>query len=252
MATSQTQKSKENDSATIKDLRQCAAEYNPRTITGKDLDRLRKALEEFGDLGGIVKNIRTGAIVSGHQRIKVIPANAVVEKTEIFAEPTRTGTVAQGYVVIEGERFSYREVDWCIEKERAANVAANAHGGDWDEEKLADLLRDIMSAEVQFDLDTIGFDLAEVHQLLGEDVLTVSPADKLVEMADKLREARECFKEVCKKLEEVDDVLDSYLVVVFRDAKQRTAFTATLELEDNRYIDGRTLQGLLQNRNNQD
>ncbi len=41
----------------IKDLKPAA--YNPRKITDAQLARLKKSLEEFGDLSGIVVNVRT-------------------------------------------------------------------------------------------------------------------------------------------------------------------------------------------------
>lgn len=50
----------------------CPAEYNPRTITEQALDGLRKSLEEFGLVQPIVWNERTGNVVGGHQRLKLI------------------------------------------------------------------------------------------------------------------------------------------------------------------------------------
>lgn len=227
---------------TASDLKKSAAHYNPRTITKEQLDRLKKAIQEFGDLGGIIKNIRTGNLVGGHQRVKVIPKDALIEKTDLAA-PSRTGTVAHGYIVINGEKYSYREVDWDEKREKAANIAANAHGGDWDEQKLNDILKEL-SADINLDLDLIGFDLADVHQILGEDFKN-SSADNLMELSDQLRAARATFKEVQKKLEETDDVINSYLVVCFKGWKERKAFTDMLSLPDNRYVDGRTLQKYL-------
>ncbi len=59
------------------------AEYNPRTISDDQLERLKKSLEEFGDLSGIVFNRQTGNLVGGHQRLKVIPEGADIDKTEL-------------------------------------------------------------------------------------------------------------------------------------------------------------------------
>ena len=227
---------------TASDLKKSAAHYNPRTITKEQLDRLKKAVREFGDLGGIIKNIRTGNLVGGHQRVKVIPKDAIIEKTTL-TETSRTGTVAHGYIVIDNEKYSYREVDWDEKKEKAANIAANAHGGDWDEQKLNDILKEL-SADINLDIDLIGFDLADVHQILGDDFKS-SSADKLMELSDQLRAARATFQEVQKKLEETDDVIDSYLVVCFKGYKERKVFTDKLGLSDNRYVDGRTLQKYL-------
>lgn len=223
----------------VLDLRKSAAKYNPRKITKSELDRLKKALEEFGDLSGIVFNRRTGRLVGGHQRCKVMPQDATIEITKTYDIPTRTGTVSEGYIIIDGERYTYREVDWDETKEKAANIAANAHGGDWDEEKLHILLKEL-TAIPDFDLDLTGFDLADIHQIIGDNLQSTT-ADKLMTMAEQLRSARETFREVQKNLEQLDEVLDCYLVVIFKDYKERKKFTDALGLPDNRYIDARKL-----------
>ena len=51
---------------------------NPRKIHPQDLDKLRKSLATFGDLGGIVVNKRTGWLVSGHQRMTAIGDDVVL------------------------------------------------------------------------------------------------------------------------------------------------------------------------------
>ena len=227
---------------TAKDLKNSGAKFNPRKITKPELDRLKKAFEEFGDLGGIVFNRRTDNLIGGHQRVKVIPKDAVIEKTEL-SEPSRTGTVAHGFIIIDGEKYSYREVDWDKTKEKIANIAANTHGGDWDEEKLGEILKEL-SADVNFDIDLTGFTLAEVYQTIGDDPMH-DTADRLLTMSDQLRQSREAFKKIRKRIEEIDDIMDCYLVVVFKNSEERKKFTAALNLPDNRYVDGRTLQTIL-------
>lgn len=121
------------------------AERNPRTISKKRLRELSENLVEFGDLGGIVINVRTGESVSGNQRCRVIDVNACErEITWRFDEPTETGTVAQGYVIYEGERLSYREVDWDQEKADRAMLVANIAAGTWDVDGLLDFDIDLL------------------------------------------------------------------------------------------------------------
>ncbi len=96
------------------------------------LEALRKSLSKFGDLSGIVFNRRSKTIVSGHQRSKVMPPNAVIKIDQKFASPTPAGTVAEGSITIEGERFKYREVDWDESVEIEGLLAANNHGGEND------------------------------------------------------------------------------------------------------------------------
>ena len=164
---------------------------NPRKITDDQLKRLQKSLEKFGDLSGIVFNKRTGHVVGGHQRLKVLPKDAeiVIEKTH--AIPTDSGTVAEGYVNIRGERFGYRCVNWDEDTEKAANLAANKHGGAWDDPLLADWLIDLDSKN--FDMDLTGFTEAEMEELCapfrtmpeeGEDEVPAIPKESKTRLGD--------------------------------------------------------------------
>lgn len=128
---------------------------NPRKITPKKLAQLKKALAEFGDLSGIVFNRKTGQLVCGHQRIKSL-SDAEVHITETYKKPTKTGTVAEGHVLLGKEKFAYREVSWDIGKEKAANIAANKGAGEWDEDLLTDWMKDL--DDLNFDLELTMFD----------------------------------------------------------------------------------------------
>ena len=48
------------------------APYNPRSISPDALDGLRHSVERFGLVEPIVWNRRTGHVVGGHQRLKVL------------------------------------------------------------------------------------------------------------------------------------------------------------------------------------
>lgn len=138
---------------------------NPRKISAEKKAMLSKAIEEFGDLGGIIFNKRTGQLVGGHQRVSVIPKDAAVEIEHKYKKPTRTGTTAEGHIVIKGEKFKYREVDWPLEREETANIAANQHGGNWEDDKLKEIVNDLIKSGV--DMDLIGFSQAELEDLLA-------------------------------------------------------------------------------------
>lgn len=148
----------------IKDLKH--APYNPRKISREKLLSLKDALLEYGNLSGIVKNRRSGNLISGHQRCKVIPPDAEITITDIYDPPTRTGTVAEGYIMIDDEKYYYREVDWPIEKEKAANIAANQQGGEFDDELLSTLVKEL-SEIPDFDTALLGFDDNEITTLLN-------------------------------------------------------------------------------------
>lgn len=105
---------------------------NPRTISDDQLKMLKKSLLEFGDLSGIIVNKKSGHVLGGHQRLKVLPDNSQIVIENTFENPTKTGTIATGHVLIDGERFQYREVYVDDTREKAMNIAANKHGGQWD------------------------------------------------------------------------------------------------------------------------
>ncbi|MBU2623425.1 MAG: hypothetical protein KKD92_14025 [Proteobacteria bacterium] len=162
---------------TISSLR--PAEYNPRKITPKQLDMLGRSMKEYGDLSGIVFNTHTGQLVGGHQRIKHLDPTWNVVKRK---HSDSVGTVALGEIETPFGIWSYREVNWPLEKEKAANVAANQHGGYFDMPKLRDLLIEIDSNLM--DMESIGFDEGELSDLLvseEEFITAFQTADKTIE-----------------------------------------------------------------------
>ena len=80
-----------------------------------EYDKLQCSLEEFGCVEPLVWNRRTGNLVGGHQRLKILQARG-------------------------DERIDVSVVDLPPQRERALNIALKKIGGDWDERKLADLL----------------------------------------------------------------------------------------------------------------
>jgi DNA modification methylase len=124
-----------------------ANERNPRKISAEQKRMLKAALAEFGDLGGFVFNRRTQRLVGGHQRQSVIPADSKIKILRQYSTPSRTGTMAEGFVTAHGERFSYREVEWTEKRERMAMVAANKIQGEFDDSKLPILLSDLDESE---------------------------------------------------------------------------------------------------------
>ncbi len=138
---------------------------NPRTISKQKLAMLKKSLTEFGDLSGIVFNRRTKRLVGGHQRITQINKETPVFVEKKYSKPSKTGTVAEGHILIFDERHPYREVDWDEIKEKAANIAANKGAGEWDMPKLASWMEEI--GECGFDLDLTMFDESERSLLSG-------------------------------------------------------------------------------------
>lgn len=161
---------------------------NPRRISDSKLSQLEKSLKEFGDLSGILYNRRTKRLFGGHQRLKKFrETDVMIEKQ--FTPPTSKGTVAIGYVDFEGERFSYREVDWPENKEKLANIAANKGAGEWDLPELENWILDLDHANE--DLELTMFDDEELKNLFdfGESKSTPEQDEK----EDQVPEVKESF-----------------------------------------------------------
>lgn len=156
-----------------------AASYNPRLISKHDFKSLVDSIGQFGDMSGLVFNRHTGNIVGGHQRKEAyLEKGGRIEITEELTEPNEVGTVARGYVVIGTEKFVYRVVDWPLEKEKIANLAANRIQGDWDDDKLAQLIYELKDDAA---LPDTGFTMNEITEILatvmdvGQDDADLTP-----------------------------------------------------------------------------
>jgi DNA modification methylase len=117
------------------------APYNPRRISDEVLDSLGRSIERFGLVEPIVWNRRTGNVVGGHQRLKVLHAQGVSE-TDVVV------------------------VDLAPEEERTLNLALNKITGDWDLPKLSAVLEELQLAEV--DLNLTGFGQDEIGEIFAE------------------------------------------------------------------------------------
>ncbi len=138
---------------------------NPRRITEEQQERLRKSLITFGDLSGFIFNRVTGHLVGGHQRQKVMPQDADIVINVVHERPSATGTVAEGHITWNGERFNYREVAWDDTMEKAANIAANQHGGEFDYKMLTNWLLELDVANI--DLELTGFSEEELEKIMA-------------------------------------------------------------------------------------
>jgi len=140
---------------------------NPNRMGADDKARMAQALAEFGDLGGIMINRRTGYLVGGHQRSSVLHAGDL--HVEDLVKPEADGTVARGYLLHGGRRYAVRVVDWPEEKAHAAMLAANRFGrvGQDDAQILKDLLQELDSGAMNMDLT--GFTAEDIEKLMTCD-----------------------------------------------------------------------------------
>ena len=62
------------------------APYNPRRIDPAAMQGLTKSLERFGDVQPIVWNKRSGQVVGGHQRLRILKSKKVSQATVVVVD----------------------------------------------------------------------------------------------------------------------------------------------------------------------
>ena len=119
------------------------ATYNPR----KDLKqsdpeyiKIKNSIENFGFVSPLIVN-KDMTVIGGHQRLKVL------------------------------KELKYNEIECIVvdldkTNEKALNIALNKIQGDWDEEKLEELLQELKLEN--FDTNITGFDFDEVDSILKD------------------------------------------------------------------------------------
>ena len=125
------------------------AEYNPRKKLkpgDKEYEKIRNSIEEFGFADPLVVNADM-TIIGGHQRL----------------------TVAQD--------LGYTEVPCAVvdvdkTREKALNIALNKITGAWDENLLADLLKDIQDSDNKVHTKDVEEDDFDVEEELSQPVFS--------------------------------------------------------------------------------
>lgn len=138
---------------------------NPNRMEDADKNRMALSLAEFGDLGGIVINRRTGFLIGGHQRASVLGDSLEIEDLK---KPEPDGTVGRGWITKDGRRYAVRVVDWDEAKAHAALLAANRFGrvGKDDNTLLKDLLEELDTGALN--MDVTGFDKNAIENLMTQ------------------------------------------------------------------------------------
>lgn len=120
------------------------AKYNPRKNLkpgDPEYEKLKRSIETFGYVEPVIWNKRTGHIVGGHQRFKILKEQGATDVDCVV-------------------------VDMNEAEEKALNIALNKVSGDWDMPKLAELLEDLDKS--MFDVSLTGFEAAEIEDLFSK------------------------------------------------------------------------------------
>ena len=140
------------------------AKYNPRKNLkpgDTEYEKLKRSMSEFGYVEPIVWNKRTGNIISGHQRYKIL------------------------------KDLNYKDAECVVvdlddKREKALNIAMNKINGEFDIPLLTDLLRDLSVND--FDVSLTGFDEDEISDLFS-DANAKEGKDDNFDLSEKLKDA---------------------------------------------------------------
>ena len=105
----------------------------------KEYEKIKNSVNEFGYVDPIIVN-KDCTIVGGHQRLKVLKDLGFTEVDCVVIDIDKT-------------------------KEKALNIALNKVTGSWNEELLAELIKDLQDSD--FDVSLTGFDPPEIDELFS-------------------------------------------------------------------------------------
>lgn len=128
------------------------AEYNPRKALqpgDPEFEKIARSIEEFGYVDPIIIN-KDGTIIGGHQRSTVLAYMGIDEVDCVV-------------------------VDMDKDHEKALNIALNKITGEWDEEKLKDLLIDLDQSS--FDIGLTGYEQDDLAELIEKFDIPANVSD---------------------------------------------------------------------------
>lgn len=168
------------------------ADYNPRKINDEAFNGLKFSIEEFGDISGITFNTRTGNLVAGHQRV-----NAILEK---YGDVE----IQEDKIVTPVGSFRIRVVDWDIQKEKAANIAANAETiqGEFTEaliplvQEVSLLMPDVADSLRLNELDMINTNLVDENTEIDMSELQYKPQFGVIVICENETQQQSVFEKL--------------------------------------------------------
>lgn len=122
------------------------AEYNPRKDlqeADKEYQDIKHGIQTFGLVIPLIMNKRTGVLINGHQRLKVLKS--------------------LGWTEVEVSLVDMDET-----KEKALNLALSRIDGDFDNKALVNVLSEIRAAGI--DPKSLGFTKSEVDKMFPKDM----------------------------------------------------------------------------------
>ena len=160
------------DKINIQDI--IPAEYNPRQIKPEQLQQLQENMQRFGLVDPIIINLKNNHIIGGHQRYQILKQEYDDKQLHLL----RLGDI--GWVFDETNLKLNDTYD-----EKALNISLNNLSGEFQEDKLAELLTDLQEAD--YDITLTGFQDYEVYDIiLNNETITDALNDDVEDDANEL------------------------------------------------------------------
>jgi ParB-like chromosome segregation protein Spo0J len=151
------------------------ADYNPRQIEDEMMDALVESLLEFGFVEPIVARREDGLIIGGHQRLEAYKRLL----TEQGGDPEEAQVPV---IMLDGISDA---------RAKALNLALNKISGEWDYEKLADILGELKATDL--DLGVTGFSAKEMDDILALTSQSLAEASAGLDVDAELAKSRRRF-----------------------------------------------------------
>lgn len=195
------------------------ADYNPRVISKEARAALKASIKKNGVVGGMVWNEYTSNLVSGHQKLSIL------DELHKYNPDTNESDYSLKVEVIQ--------VDDKTEKELNIFFNNPSAQGEWDYDKLKDLLPDIdykSAGLTDEDLTMIGFDInisTDIEDSISDELEQLqSPVRQEKERSREERKAdmKEKKEKALSQAEDKMADMKSYVVLNFESYKNKSAF----------------------------
>ncbi len=201
----------------------------PHLLAEKFLtDRVRRSMIKKAPYNPrVVWNRRTGNLVGGHQRIE--------KYDRMMGYPSKCADYTLTVAVIDVDDATERTVNAALNNPTAQ--------GEFDVEKLEEMLN---FPGVRDKIEATGWDQADVMRLFGSmDTDPKAAAKEAQAAADAARANAEKYDASMAAVAQKNSD-DFFLVVVFKSADDRVAFTERHGLDDNRYQSGKAMEAVIE------
>lgn len=172
------------------------AEYNPRTISEKEFNKLTRSIREYGLVDPILVNMKNMTIIGGHQRYSVLVAENKKNNSYDDLLLFRRGDI--GWVFTEDVLTVKDE-----SHEKGLNLALNKISGEWDYPRLNSLLDELnvngfdvsLTGFEDFDTDLGSVDLDSLDIGLDDDLL-IDNISEIIVVFDNKEDRDNLFEEM--------------------------------------------------------